>query len=620
MSMLLNVTIIIILISGVLTVIGWRVVQGNKRKIENKNENRERFTLQAVESYVETKLTELSTMNLYNLGLSEEDFKRQSRRRQELKDALKSCNTGDYGSKTYIRELIFDMLDKEYGLDEVNINWIMPFDTPSQLTAREQFDILLYLGRKETGPGYLGELIDTYNLDAPKFDGSYRIDEADIRAIYKKTVNYLTLEDKLRVIVQRIYSQFKGFGVIDDIRDMTIDGVSGGVSGLPSRMENLDDEEQTISSFGSAKSGLNSVWVMYAGKTIHFSFLKFNHEAELRRVVQNVYKYNFPGQLSESRPYIINEMHDGSRVTVVRPKFSESWAFFIRKKYDKGKLELEQLYRQPNAEIPIKLLKFLMKGNRVTAATGQQFSGKTTLLTALIEHIHKSLNLRIQETSFELNLRSIYPDRNILTFQETDTMSGQDGLDLQKKTDGAVNIVGEVATDNVAAWMIQTAQVASLFTLFTHHAKTFDLLVESLRNSLLKVGMFSNESIAEQQVVSVLEFNVHLGQNYDGSKYIERITECIPVSFEPTDVLADKKVSTKEDKLDVLYTVATNYFRQQTQKRHYVARNLVEYVDGEYVASEPMSAERTAEIEAQLSPEEREQFRSFIQSVWGNVA
>ena len=87
-----------------------------------------------------------------------------------------------------------------------------------------------------------------------------------------------------------------------------------------------------------------------------------------------------------------------------------------------------------------------------------------------------------------MHLRKVYPDRNILTFRETETVSGQEGLDVQKKTDGAVNILGEVATDPVAAWMIQMAQVASKFTMFTHHAKTFDNLILALRNSLLKVG------------------------------------------------------------------------------------------------------------------------------------
>lgn len=58
--------------------------------------------------------------------------------------------------------------------------------------------------------------------------------------------------------------------------------------------------------------------------------------------------------------------------------------------------------------------------------------------------------------------------------------------------------------------MIQMSQVASLFTLFTHHAKTFRDLVFSLRNSLLKTGMFQHEHIAEEQVVSVINFDVHM--------------------------------------------------------------------------------------------------------------
>ena len=58
--------------------------------------------------------------------------------------------------------------------------------------------------------------------------------------------------------------------------------------------------------------------------------------------------------------------------------------------------------------------------------------------------------------------------------------------------------------------MIQAAQVASKFTLFTHHAKTFPLLVQALRNSLLKLGMFNDEKIAEEQVIGVLNFDIHL--------------------------------------------------------------------------------------------------------------
>ena len=68
-------------------------------------------------------------------------------------------------------------------------------------------------------------------------------------------------------------------------------------------------------------------------------------------------------------------------------------------------------------------------------------AGKTTMLMAMIENIYETMNLRITETAFELHLRKIYPTRNILSMRETETISGQDCLDVQKKTDGSVNII-----------------------------------------------------------------------------------------------------------------------------------------------------------------------------------
>ncbi len=56
----------------------------------------------------------------------------------------------------------------------------------------------------------------------------------------------------------------------------------------------------------------------------------------------------------------------------------------------------------------------------------------------MIKFIKGMYTLRIQEMAFELNLRKLYPERNILSFRETGTLKGQEGLDLQKKTDGTV--------------------------------------------------------------------------------------------------------------------------------------------------------------------------------------
>ena len=114
--------------------------------------------------------------------------------------------------------------------------------------------------------------------------------------------------------------------------------------------------------------------------------------------------------------------------------------------------------------------------------------------------------------------------------------------------------------------MIQSAQVASKFTLFTHHAKTFPNLVMALRNSLLKIGMFTNEKTAEEQVVGVLNFNIHLVKDFRGRRYIERVTECIPIEDRNEYTFDHRNEKTLEGKLTKFMDNATIFFTKTTNR------------------------------------------------------
>ena len=271
----------------------------------------------------------------------------------------------------------------------------------------------------------------------------------------------------------------------------------------------------------------------------------------------------------------------------------------------------------PGKEKAIDLLKFLVKGARIISLTGEQGCGKTTMLMGMIENIYETMNIRVQETAFELHLRKIYPTRNILTFRETETISGQEGLDVQKKTDGSVNIIGEVATDPVASWMIQAAQVASKFTLFTHHAKTFPNLVTALRNSMLRTGVFKNEKTAEEQVVQVLNFYIHLINDFRGRRYIERVTECIPLEEKNEYTFDYQKEKTLEGKFDKFFDNATHYFSKITDRKLYTYVNIMEYIDGEYVLTNKISDHNLREMRNNMDETDVEDFDRFVEENWG---
>ena len=239
------------------------------------------------------------------------------------------------------------------------------------------------------------------------------------------------------------------------------------------------------------------------------------------------------------------------------------------------------------------------------------------MLMGMIENIYETMNIRVQETAFELHLRKIYPTRNILTFRETDTISGQEGLDVQKKTDGSVNIIGEVATDPVASWMIQAAQVASKFTLFTHHAKTFPNLVTALRNSMLRTGVFKDEKTAEEQVVQVLNFDIHLVKDFRGRRYIERITECIPIESRNEYTYDHRKEKTLEGKFDKFFDNATQFFSKSTDRQLYRYVNILEYIDGEYVITNKISDENLRGMRSNMDETDIDAFDKFIERNWG---
>jgi len=226
----------IILMLIVLVVVGLII-----RYIIKKNQNAEivedvavqdkTYTLDSIIEFVKKRLDEITKINLYDIGLSEEELRRRKAKKYELRKALKGCTYGDVNDKKYIKELINDLLAKEYGINEANISRAIPFDVPSLLTAQDKFDVLIHTYKKEFGYEALGQIIKKYDLAALKYIGgvsrpSYVITSEEISEIYETENLVLDFQDKLDVLVQRVYQYYKGYSSIDEIRDMNIDGVS----------------------------------------------------------------------------------------------------------------------------------------------------------------------------------------------------------------------------------------------------------------------------------------------------------------------------------------------------------------------------------------------------------
>lgn len=619
---MLNVFLICLLVTGI---IGGAYFYFNNKRAKAYHAydvDEDRFQVKSLVEFVQESFNDILKLNLQTMNISRDEYEKRMQSKNQLRIALKNCIFGDINAKNFVKSYIRDILLKSYKIDEDNIDKVMYFNSPKDLSIQDKFEILLYLYRKDHGYRALEKIISENELDRPRMeDGEesikFVITAEDIDNVYKEYVRRsIQFEDKLNIVVQRVYQLYKGYSVVDEIRDMKIDGVSGGVSGIPgSFFQEINYSKELLTKLPCA---YDSVWIFFKGKTIHLPFLSFGSERELIRVCKNIYRYNNPGQLSETNGYMVNELKDGCRVVVARPPFCESWVFFIRKFDSAPNKKLDELIQDKNNQLPISCLKWLIKGCRVTAVTGSQGTGKTTLLMSIVKFINHTFTLRIQEMAFELHLRKLYPERNIVSFRETASVSGQEGLDLQKKTDGTVNILGEVATAPVASWMIQMAQVASLFTIFTHHAKTTEDLVLALRNNLLQTRVFNNEKVAEKQVADVVNFDVHLYKDINGNRYIQRITEIIPLDNSAEYPDSYRKAENLEQKLDSFYDTVREYFIRVTDRKVFETRDIIVWEDGEYKTAEMISRKSLDEMAQHLDRQEREEFSSFLRSNWGS--
>lgn len=564
---------------------------------------------------------------------SSQTYQKREDQREELKAALKSAPVGDRSSKLFVKLNLRDAITKAYDLTDENLEKLIPFTREPRLTTKDKFDILLFHYFKKHRKNAFVEMVKTYKWnelkdltyikkyheDDPDPRG-YAVTSEDIDLAYTKEQIELTTDEKIDIVVQRIYERVKGLSVIDEVRDMNIDGIRGGTSGIPQSIAYTIDVEEYDTDTSYIPRSYDSVWIFFKGVSIHMQCLSFGSEKELRRVCQNIYTHDSPGQLDQQTGHKINEMADQSRIVVVGPKFSDSWAFFNRK-FDGSMYSLRNLWKDKNAELPIQWIYWSMRGALNTALTGLQGTGKTIAMKASVSNLYNDWTLRIQEgSSFELWIRRAFPNMDVVTFRETAKMSGVAGMVVQKKTDGTVNMVGEVADDQVFANALKAAEVASLFTWYTHHAQSARSLVNAAVTALMNVGVFKDSRLAEAYVVDLMHQNIHL-MNVQGTRFCGRVTEYIPT----TETIQYDETFMKYMDTDPMKAIAwfCKVKYQEIQKREmplYTTSDIIKYENGEYMIGARPSDRTLNRIREIIRPEEKEDFEMFIEANWGDAA
>lgn len=439
---------------------------------------------------------------------------KRNQQKGRLRQALHRCSLGSEKERLFVKEFIKEVISEYLHLSKKELLGLLPVEKEYELSAQDCFEVLLYAYLRRFGENGFARLCEKYRLPEERkpvleektsmkesiLGGGYEISEKDVRYMVREEEICFTYPDILEILAQRVYQELYGFSFCDRLisAELAVDGVS---------------------------AGMHAVYVMLEGKKIRLSFLSFASENALAHVVRKLSRNHPQAQLSRRNCAMVLGLQNNARVTVARPPAAEGWNFYVRKFNTICAKELRELLTDENAELVISLLRMLVRGCVNLVITGEQASGKTTLLKALIRFIDGKYSIRLAESALEMHLSELYPERNIFSMQEYGEMQLTEILALFKKTDTDVTICGEINEPQTAEAFVQIAQSGGRFTMCTSHHNTTERLISYMRNALLKEAGLRSEKSATEQVVEALHFDIHLETDKNGHRYIERITE-----------------------------------------------------------------------------------------------
>ena len=601
-------TLASLVIFGVVVALLYLKSKNQTVKIEIQSFN----SLEKVIEAVKNEMVEIVRED-FTLGLSDEEFDRLYKRKARVNEALKNCVFGIDSAKILVIDLIRGFIVSK--VPTTIVTSLLGLDEEGEPSDHLKFEILMYKYKKVYNKDALVKWIDKNEFNEEKratdasgaHDQAYFISVEELNKSYAEENIVLDIEEQIDLLAIVVYQHYKGFGIIDTLREMNINGFNMGTSG--SILAATSNQK-----FGEFKAN-NAVWLYDRGKYIHLRFLNYGSEEELRRIIQLLIRWGNPGPLTSKRGYLVNTMSDKSRILALRPPASEYWAVFVRK-FTLSDVSPEALILKEytnRGDLCIRLIEFLIRGQITCGVTGRQGSGKTTLMSSIIRYVDPRYNIRVLEIAPELYLREIYPTRNILSLQETSHVSLVDLQDALKKADGAVSIVGEVASAVIAARMIEMGLVASLFTLFSHHANTAKDLVLALRNNLSSAGGFSNSQIAEKQVLDVVKCDIHLDYTADGKRYIERISEIVPLE----EGIPYPDIDTTDP--NSMNVIIREFYQRSTDRVGFYTHDILRYnlLTHTYYAHERITATIENRMRLNLGKARAAEFDLFMLKEWG---
>lgn len=255
----------------------------------------------------------------------------------------------------------------------------------------------------------------------------------------------------------------------------------------------------------------------------------FESRQKLEDVIQKIVS-NTNRVVNEANPIVDSRLDDGSRVNVVLYPIARNGPILTIRKFPDKPITMDKLLELGSLSSEVaEFLKKLVVARYNLFISGGTGSGKTTFLNALSNYIPKDERIITIEDSAELQIREI---ENLVSLEVRNAnVEGNNAITIRDLIKSALRmrpdriVLGEVR-DAAAVDLLSAMNTGHDGSLSTGHANSCEDMIYRLE-TLVLMGLDIPLSSVRRQIVSALDFIIHLGRLRDKSRRVLEITEVL---------------------------------------------------------------------------------------------
>lgn len=313
-----------------------------------------------------------------------------------------------------------------------------------------------------------------------------------------KGINEESLNDR---IARKIYSENYGLSIIDEF-----------------------DNDKSISEI--FVNGTSPVWIEKNGKRIPTN-VRFRSNNEVINIIRRAIEFSNQ-TIQETNPRVHATRHDNTRVYAAIPPIARVPYLRIRNLQSFVPTEENYLKNDTMSEEMLEALSIYVKRRANILVIGAMSSGKTTLLKFLPKFIPDDQTLAVLETTAELFLEELYPEKNIMSLTE-DLKIGitMEDLFIDALRSSADRIICAEARGKESNQLVEAMTRGMEGSMSSIHSSGASEAIEDLARMCLLDNRNRNEDALRSTIAKSINIIVSIRKCDDGKRRIMDISEIL---------------------------------------------------------------------------------------------